>query len=97
MNLRLAQFSLGPGSADAAQAIADEVVPIIRAQSGCAACTFFADYEAGDYGIVVLWASKDDAVGAAKVVSPILTAALADASSTSDSRRLFDVYEPRGT
>ncbi|MGH7859194.1 MAG: antibiotic biosynthesis monooxygenase [Candidatus Binatia bacterium] len=94
MNLRLVQFSLGPEKRSVAEAIADEIVPAIRSQPGCEGCTFFADYEAGDYGIVVLWASKEAAEAAAAVISPVLTKALAEAKGTGDSRRLFEVYEP---
>ena len=34
MNIRLVQFSLGPGKRAVAEAIADKVVPAIRAQQG---------------------------------------------------------------
>jgi hypothetical protein len=43
----------------------------------------------------VLWASHRDADAAAGVVSPILSAALAEAKATGERRRLFDVYEPQ--
>ena len=94
MNMRLVQFSLGPGKGSVAESIADRVVPAIRAQPGCDRCAFFADYEAGDYGIVVLWASKQDADAAASVISPILLPALAEAKAEAKIR-LFDVYEPQ--
>ena len=95
MNLRLVQFSLGPGKRSAAESIADKVVPAIRAQPGCDSCTFFADYEAGDYGLAVLWASKQAAEAAAAVIGPIMTAALAEARPSGESRRLFEIYEPK--
>jgi len=97
MNLRLVQFSLGPDKGSAAESIADGVVPAIRSQPGCESCTFFADYEAGDYGIVVLWESREAAQAAAGVISPILTPLLAEAETSGESRRLFDVYEPKQT
>jgi len=95
MNLRLVQFSLGPGKRSVAEAIADKVVPAIRAQPGCDRCEFFADDEVGDYGLVVLWASKHAAEAAASVISPILTPLLAEAKRTAESRHLFDIYEPK--
>ena len=55
MFVRLVQFSLGTGRRSAAEAIADKVVPPIRAQKGCIRCEFFTDDVAGDYGMVVLW------------------------------------------
>jgi hypothetical protein len=94
MNVRLVQFSLGPGTRSVAEAIADKVVPAIRAQKGCDRCEFFADYEAGDYGIIVLWTSKEAADAAASVIGPILMPALAGAKGA-PSIRLFDVYAPK--
>ena len=66
-------------------------MPAFCARQGCDGCEFFADYEAGDYGIVVLWASKQDAEAAASGISPILTPLLADAKKTAESRGLFDI------
>lgn len=95
MKLRLVQFSLGPGRRAAAEKIAKRVVPLVREQAGCKRCEFFADYEAGDYGVVVLWATQEAADAAAPVVGPILTRAIAGAKGVGDTRRLYDVYEPR--
>jgi heme-degrading monooxygenase HmoA len=95
MNLRLVQFNLGPGTRARAESIANRVVPLIRTQPGCDRCEFFGDAESGDYGIVVLWASKQDADTAAGVVGPVLFPLLQEARATGDSRRLFEVYEPR--
>ena len=95
MNLRLVQFNLGPGTRATAESIANRVVPLIRAQPGCERCEFFGDDESGDYGIVVLWASKHDAERAAGIVGPVLTPALKETKATGDNRRLFEVYEPQ--
>jgi len=94
MNVRLVQFSLGPGKRSVAEAIADKVVPAIRVQKGCDRCEFFADNEAGDYGIVVLWTSKEAADAASSVIGPILRPALTEAKAAPNIR-LFDVYEPK--
>lgn len=95
MNIRLVQFSLESGKRSAAQAIADKVVPAIRAQKGCERCEFYADYAAGDYGIIVLWESKQASDTASSVISPILMPALAAAKAGGSSIRLFEVYEPK--
>ena len=92
MNIRLVQFSLGERSA--AEALAKEIVPAIRSQPGCERCVFFADYEAGDYGLAVLWESQQAADDAAAVFGPILMRAVEEGSGTVHSRRLFDVLEP---
>ena len=94
MNLRLVQFSLGPGSRSAAEAIADKIVPAIRSQQGCDRCEFFADSETGDYGLVVLWASKQAADAAASVIGPVLRPVLADAKAPHNIK-LFEVYQPK--
>ena len=94
--MRLVQFSLGPGKKSDAETIANKIVPAIRSQPGCERAEFFADYDAGDYGVVVLWKSKEQANAAASKIGPMMTAALAQAKGTGDSRRLFDIYEPRG-
>jgi quinol monooxygenase YgiN len=95
MNLRLVQFNLTPGASTAAKSITDRVIPVIRAQPGCVGGEFFADNDAGEYGIVAVWESKQAADTAAAVVSPILSAALAEAHATGERRRLFEVYEPQ--
>ncbi|MDA4132333.1 MAG: antibiotic biosynthesis monooxygenase [Thaumarchaeota archaeon] len=94
MNIRLVQFSLGPGKRAEAEGLADKVVPAIRARQGCERAEFFADYEAGDYGIVVMWASEQAADAAASVIGPIMSQAMAQAKGMADIR-LFDVYEPK--
>jgi quinol monooxygenase YgiN len=94
VNLRLVQFSLGAGKRSAAKAIADKVVPAIRARPGCEKCVFFADYDTGDYGLVVLWESKEAAEAAASVIGPIMTAALQEAGVITEKRTLYEVYEP---
>ena len=94
MFIRLVQFSLGTGKRPAAEAIADKVVPAIRAQKGCERCEFFTDDEAGDYGMVVLGQSNQAAEAAYKVINPILNSALAAANATA-SKRLFEGYEPK--
>jgi len=90
----LVQFSLGPNKRSVAEGIADRVVPKIRAQKGCVRCEFFADHETGDYGIVVLWASRQAADAASSVIGPVLMPSLAAAKATPDIR-LFEVYEPK--
>ena len=95
MNLRLVQFSLGSESRAAGEALAKELVPAIRSQPGCQSCTFFADFDAGDYGLIVLWESPEAADAAAGVIGPILMGGVKEANGTMVSPpRLFDVLEP---
>ena len=94
MYLRLVRITLEPGSSTAAHNLADEFVPAIKAQNGCNECVFFADDSAGEYGIVVLWNTKEDAEGAASVIGPRLAQALAEVSEKPANINLFEVYEP---
>jgi hypothetical protein len=95
VNLRLVQFTLAAGQAQAAHDIADRVVPVIRKQPGCDRAEFFGEETSGEYGIAVFWSTRQAAEAAAPVISPILTPLLAAAQRTGETRRLFDVYEPR--
>lgn|SRR5574341_262978 len=95
MYIRLVQFSLGSGKRSVAEAIADQIVPAIRAQKGCDRCEFITDDVAGDYGIVVLWASQEAAQAAYAVINPILQSVLSAAGARGTSLRLFEVYEPK--
>lgn len=95
MNLRLVQFNLGPGQRAAAEIIATAVIPTIRQQPGCERAEFFGDEDSGDYGLIVLWATRKAADAAAMVIAPILGAQLAQANATNDSRRLFEIFEPK--
>ena len=95
MYIRLVQFSLGSGKRPAAEAIADKIVPAIRAQKGCDRCEFITDDAAGDYGIVVLWASQQAADASYQVINPMLQPALSEAGAKGTSIRLFEVYEPK--
>jgi hypothetical protein len=92
MYIRLVQFNLGTGKRSEAEAIADKIVPAIRSQKGCDRCEFIVDDAAGDYGMVVVWESKQAADAAFLVINPILTSALA---GIKPSTRLFEVYEPK--
>jgi quinol monooxygenase YgiN len=95
MYVRLVQFSLGTGKRPAATAVADKIVPAIRGQKGCDRCEFITDDSAGDYGIVVLWASKEAAEAAYEVINPMLQPALSEAGAQGTSIRFFEVYEPK--
>ena len=95
MYVRLVMFTLGPGERSTAEKLADELVPAIKAQKGCNTCKFITDDEVGEYGIVVLWDSKEDAEAAAGVIGPRLQTALADIVKGPPSIRLYQVYEPK--
>ncbi len=95
MYVRLVNFTLGTGARSSAEKLADEFIPAIKAHDGCRECVFITDDDAGEYGIVVLWDSKDNADAAAAVIGPRLSKALAEFTEEPASMRLFEVYEPK--
>ncbi len=94
MYARIVLFTLGSGMRSTAEAIADELIPAIKAQQGCDAAMSLIDDEAGEYGLVVLWASKEDAEVAAKLMGPRLRSALEGVATEPPTIRLMEVYEP---
>jgi quinol monooxygenase YgiN len=91
MHARLVRFSFGPGKRAEAQAVADDLAPLIASQSGCESVTVFGDDSDGQYGIFVLWESKDHAEAAAQVVAPKLSEHLAGNVQGPPEARLFEV------
>ena len=91
MYARLVRFNLGPGSRGAAENVAGAVVPAIKAQKGLEGVTFFGDDTDGEYGLFVLWASREEAETAAAAVGPTLAGALAGVAKGSPDIRLFEV------
>ena len=96
MYIRLVQFGLGPGTRSAAEAVADKVIPAIRARPGCVRAEFFVDDSTGDHGFFVLWETRKAADDSYPLVSPILHAALQAAGAKGPPNiRTLEVYEPK--
>jgi quinol monooxygenase YgiN len=96
MYIRLVQFSLGQGKRSAAQSVADKVIPAIREQPGCERAEFYLDDGSGDYGFIVLWASRQAADASYPLIYPVLTSAVdAAGGDGSLSIRTHEIYEPK--
>ena len=93
MYARLVLYTLGSGGRSKAQALADELAPAISALKGCEGVTFFGDDADGEYGLFVLWESKEDAEAAVKVIGPRLRQGLAGSVQGPPSFRLFEVLK----
>lgn len=91
MYARLVRFSFGPGKRAEAQAVADEIAPLIASQAGCESVTVFGDDSDGEYGIFVLWDSAANADAAARVVRPKLDEHLSGNVQRAPETRLFEV------
>ena len=93
MFVRLVRFGFSPGKHAAAEALAAELVPAINQQKGCNHVSFFGNADDGEYGILVLWETKDDAEAAAAVISPRLQAGLAGNVQAPPNIGLFEVIQ----
>ena len=94
MFVRLVRFAFGPGKHSTAEELAQTLVPAISALTGCNGATFFGDATDGEYGLFVLWESKEDADAAASVIGPRLQQGLAGNVQRPPDIRLFEVIEP---
>jgi heme-degrading monooxygenase HmoA len=91
MFARLVRFKHVPGSETKAQELADELAPLIADQLGCQAVTIFGDHGDGEYGIYVLWDTREHADAAAGLVRPQLDKHLAGSVTAPPEPRLFGV------
>ena len=91
MYARLLRFSLGPGKRAVAQSVADDMPPIIAAMPGCRSVTVFGDDTDGQYGLFVLWDSRDSANAAAPVIRPQIDERIAGHVLGAPEARLFEV------
>ena len=90
MYVRLVRFTFGPGKHSAAEDLASKLVPEISGQKGCNSVAFFGDATDGEYGLVVMWESKEDADAAAAVIGPRLQQGLAGNVQGPPDIRLFE-------
>ena len=95
MYVRLVRFTLGLEMRSKAESIASDLIPAIRVLKGCKHATFFGDESDGEYGLVVLWESKEDAEAAAAVIGPRLQQSLAGNVQGPPSIRLYEAIEPK--
>jgi len=91
MYARLVRFSFGPGKHAEAQALAENLAPLISTQPGCESVTVFGDETDGEYGIFVLWDTQENANGAAQLMRPKLNEHLAGNAKGQPDARLFKV------
>ena len=91
MYARLVRFSFGPGKHAEAQALAENLAPLISTQPGCQSVTVFGDETDGEYGSFVLWDTQENANGAPQLMRPKLNEHLAGNAKGPPDARLFKV------
>ena len=95
MYARLVMFTLGPGTRPTAEKLAAQFAAALSAQKGFRNATFVGDDEAGEYGALSLWESREAAEAAAAVLDPQMDQALSGLVQGPPTVRLLGVYEPK--
>jgi heme-degrading monooxygenase HmoA len=96
MYAALFTLNLGPDMRPVGEKTADQFFSIIKNLKGFKGATFFGDATAGDYNGLVLWESKEDAEAAYAITGPKIQEALGNILKAPPTRRIYDVYEPKG-
>lgn len=94
MHAELVMINLGSGMRSTAKNIADQLAPIYRTMKGFKGVVFIGDSEAGEYGSLSLWESKEDAEALSGTVKRQLARIVGPVPKQGPStRRIFEVYE----
>ena len=93
---RLTLITLGPGQRSKAEALAEEMVPLVKAQPGNEGATFLMDEENGEYGAFLLWDTKEHAEAAKEKMLPILMSRVGEIVKGPPALKLFEVYDVKG-
>ena len=78
------------------EAIADRNAPTLRALKGFRDVKFFVDEQAGVYGSVSFWESKEDADAAGAAMNPRVQQAMAELGVRERRIMTVEIYEPKG-
>jgi len=89
----MVRLAFGPDEA-AAERLAADLVPAIRAREGCLAAVFFGPTEDGDYGLFVHWDTLEHADAAASVIGPRLQKAVQGKVQEPPDIAMFQVVGP---
>ena len=95
MYARLTLFTLGPGQREFAEGLADKLAPLFVTLKGFKSTTFMSDFDAGEYGALSVWETKEDADAAGEVLAPRLKEAVGDRLKGPPTIKVMEVYEPK--
>ncbi|HAR96880.1 MAG TPA: hypothetical protein DCR97_13105 [Deltaproteobacteria bacterium] len=94
MYAELVMIKLGPGMKPLAEKVADELAPIYKAMNGFRGVVFLGEAEAGEYGSLSIWESKEDAEALHGTMKGRLERLVGRVPKIGpDTRRIFEVYE----
>ena len=94
MYAELVMIKLGKEMRPMAERVADELAPIYKAMKGVKGVMFIGDVEAGEYGSLSLWESKEDAEALHGTMKGRLERIVGRVPKEGpDTRRIFEIYE----
>ena len=94
MYANLTLFTLGSGKRSTAEKLVAQFTPTLAAREGYETATFLADDTVGQYGVLVVFDSKEAAQDTWETLSPRLAKALEGIAQGPPNRTLFEVVEP---
>lgn len=94
MYARLIMFTLGEGKRPFAEGMAKQFHNAMQGLKGFKSATFVTDDVIGEYGVISLWETKEDAEAAGAAMGPGLQQALQGQVQGPPSIRLLEVFQP---
>lgn len=95
MYARFAMFTLGDGKRDAAKEIAGQFENSMKDLKGYKGSTFIADEKIGEYGVLSMWETAQDAKHADAALAPEFIKSLLGQVQRAPIRRILEVFEPQ--
>lgn len=95
MYVRIVEFTLGPGTRETAERLADEVNKLCPSLHGFHSMSFYADFDTGEYGAYYVWQTRADADAAANSITPLLQREAGALLKGPPTRRTFELYVPK--
>ncbi len=95
MYARLTLFTLGPGQREFAEGLADKFSPLFATLKGFKSTSFMGDFDAGEFGSLSIFETREDADAAGEILTPKLQEAVGDRLKGPPTIKTLEVYEPK--
>lgn len=95
MYTRFVMFTLGEGKRDTAKEIAGQFEDAMKDLKGYKGSTYIADDKIGEYGVLSLWETAQDAKHADAALAPDFYKTLLRRTKYAPIRRILEVFEPQ--
>jgi heme-degrading monooxygenase HmoA len=95
MYARITTFSMGPGSREHAERMADALAKTYKSIPGLRSVTFIANWDAAEYGSYQVWDSNEAADAALPAIRKQMEELSAGKIVGTPARRTYEIYEPK--